>query len=320
MSRAKFEFETEKEEGGRLEMEMDESTSDEAERRRALFSTISGRYDVMNDALSLGAHRAWKCQAVYSALGGIQGLLKNATRGIDQSASGSRHVRLLDLCCGSGDLALVAATMLGPHGSVTGLDFSSAILNVARKKEAAEMQTTAGLTRLGFPARSAIDWVEGDALRLVPTSTREGGGGEENISNDGDHFAVFEPESFDAVTMGYGLRNIVDIPRAMREMYAVLVPGGRAAVLDFNNIQVGTGIDGLSALAMKSFQGLMLDNVVVPAARALEMGAEYEYLKPSIEAFPRGCEQEQIALESGFREAKHEELAGGLMGLLILTK
>ena len=295
--RAKSEVVMEEEEEEEERRAVVMSNEDEAEKRRTLFSTISGRYDVMNDALSLGAHRAWKCQAVYSALGGIQGLLRNAVTDINQDGSASRHVQLLDLCCGSGDLALIAATMLGPRGSVTGLDFSSTILNVARKKEATEMEATAGLIRLGFPARSAIDWVEGDALRLD-----------------------FEPESFDAVTMGYGLRNIVDIPRAMREMHTVLKPGGRGAVLDFNNIEVGAGIDSLGAQAMKTFQGLMLDNVVVPAARALDMGAEYEYLKPSIEAFPCGRAQEQIALESGFREARHEELAGGLMGLLILSK
>jgi len=65
---------------------------------------------------------------------------------------------------------------------------------------------------------------------------------------------------------------------------------------------------------------LFLDNIVVPTATAFELGDEYKYLKPSIAAFPCGREQEMIARESGFREATHEEVAGGLMGLLLLTK
>ena len=70
----------------------------------------------------------------------------------------------------------------------------------------------------------------------------------------------------------------------------------------------------------QGFQDLFLDNVVVPAAAAFELGDEYKYLKPSIAAFPGGREQERIARESGFREATHEEVASGLMGLLLLTK
>merc|ERR1712187_1029303 len=99
----------------------------------------------------------------------------------------------------------------------------------------------------------------------------------------------FADNTFDAITMGYGLRNVVDRPRAFAEMLRVLKPGGNIAILDFNNPENGV---------VKTFQGTFLDAVVVPAARFLQLGDEYEYLKPSIESFPKGAEQEQLALNA----------------------
>lgn len=76
----------------------------------------------------------------------------------------------------------------------------------AEQREAAAASQQPGLRR------AAITWVQGDALELP-----------------------FSDASFDAATMGYGLRNVADIPQALRELRRVLVPGGKVAVLDFNN-------------------------------------------------------------------------------------
>eukprot|EP00879_Flechtneria_rotunda_P025012 GHRR01026541.1.p3 GENE.GHRR01026541.1~~GHRR01026541.1.p3 ORF type:complete len:112 (+),score=49.16 GHRR01026541.1:649-984(+) len=111
--------------------------------------------------------------------------------------------------------------------------------------------------------------------------------------------------------MGYGLRNVADISKALSELARVLVPGGKAAVLDFNNS---------SQPLVDWAQGVLLENVVVPAARSYGLEAEYQYLRPSIKRFPAGREQEKLALAAGFSKAVHYEIGFGMMGVLVATK
>ncbi|CAD5313547.1 unnamed protein product [Arabidopsis thaliana] len=224
--------------------------------RRILFNRIAPVYDNLNDLLSLGQHRIWKNMAV--------------------SWSGAKKGDyVLDLCCGSGDLAFLLSEKVGSTGKVMGLDFSSEQLAVAA-------------TRQSLKARSCykcIEWIEGDAIDLP-----------------------FDDCEFDAVTMGYGLRNVVDRLRAMKEMYRVLKPGSRVSILDFNK----------SNQSVTTFmQGWMIDNVVVPVATVYDLAKEYEYLKYSINGYLTGEELETLALEAGFSSACHYEISGGFMGNLV---
>lgn len=91
----------------------------------------------------------------------------------------------------------------------------------------------------------------------------------------------------------------------------MLRPGAKVAILDFNNSS-NPVIDG--------FQGLALDNIVVPAASSFGLADEYKYLRPSIKRFPTGREQEQLARQAGFQKTVHFEIAFGLMGCLVATK
>jgi demethylmenaquinone methyltransferase/2-methoxy-6-polyprenyl-1,4-benzoquinol methylase len=143
---------------------------------REMFSRLAWRYDIVNDVMSFGMHRRWKREAVRIALGG------------------KRDARVLDLCCGSGDLCFLAEEL--GAGSVTGADFTLPMLAVARRRRAA--------------AARRSRFVEADALRLP-----------------------FPDGAFDVITISYGLRNIADPQAALSEMRRVLAPGGRAVVLDF---------------------------------------------------------------------------------------
>ncbi|XP_050281780.1 2-phytyl-1,4-beta-naphthoquinone methyltransferase, chloroplastic-like isoform X2 [Quercus robur] len=107
----------------------------------------------------------------------------------------------LDLCCGSGDLAFLLFEKVGSNGKVTGLDFSKEQLSIASCRQGLALNA----------CYNNIEWVEGDALELP-----------------------FSDGYFDAITMGYGLRNVVDKERSMQEMFRVLKPGSRVSVLDFN--------------------------------------------------------------------------------------
>lgn len=182
----------------------------------------------------------------------------------------------LDVCCGSGDLAFLLARQVGAMGTVYGVDFAEAQLAIARQRT----------TQLA-PA-ATMHWQSGDALALP-----------------------FTDSTFDAVTMGYGLRNLTDIPQGLRELCRVLKPGAKVAILDFHQPE---------SAPLQQFQRWYLQRIVVPSAQRLGMTAEYEYLSPSIEAFPRGSMQVQLAHAAGFSQAVHYSIAAGLMGVLVATR
>ncbi len=224
---------------------------------QAIFDRIAPVYDDFNQWLSLGQHRIWKLMAVKWA----------------EPKPGDRG---LDICCGSGDLTRQLAWQIGPTGSVTGLDFSTALLDMARQHSQA----------LG--SRCACHWVVGDALRLP-----------------------FPEDMFDCATMGYGLRNVVSIPQCLQEIYRVLKPGAKVAILDFHRPSTGP---------MQQFQDWYLARIVVPLAERFGLTEEYAYISPSLERFPNGLAQVQLALSAGFTDAIHYPISGGMMGVLVLTK
>ena len=182
----------------------------------------------------------------------------------------------LDVCCGSGDLTRLLAKAVGSHGHVIGLDFATAQLSKAQQ-----------ITQHSFRQLS-IEWLEGDAMALP-----------------------FGDSQFDAVTMGYGLRNIPDIQRGLSELYRVLKPGAKAAILDFHRP---------NSAVMQTIQQRYLDQLVVPVARHLGVESEYAYIFPSLQRFPNGHQQRAIALSVGFTHVTHYPIAGGMMGVLVAQK
>jgi demethylmenaquinone methyltransferase/2-methoxy-6-polyprenyl-1,4-benzoquinol methylase len=149
------------------------------EQVRDLFDRIAPSYDRLNDTLSLGLHRLWKRQAI-------------------AWLAPEPGQRLLDLCCGTGDLALVLAEKVRPAGLVLGLDAAAAPLRQARRRAARQPWLP-------------LEFRQGDAL---DTGLAEGWA--------------------DGAVMAYGLRNLADPAAGLAELRRVLRPGARAAVLDFN--------------------------------------------------------------------------------------
>lgn len=222
---------------------------------QALFDRIAPVYDQLNDWLSFGQHKIWKQMTV------------------KWSAAQPGHT-VLDVCCGSGDLAQMLAQQVQPDGQVFAVDFSPAQLAIARQRNA--------LRQL------PIEWIEGDALSLP-----------------------FDDNFFDAATMGYGLRNVVDIPGALKELHRVLKPGATAAILDLH--RPGNPQN-------RAFQQWYLETLVVPIARWFGLTEEYAYLGTSLDKFPNGVEQKSLALQAGFATATHYTMAGATMGVLVIKK
>ena len=226
-----------------------------------LFDAVAPRYDQLNDVLSLGLHRLWKRQAIAWV----------------NPAPGQR---CLDLCCGTGDLALLLAARVRPGGLVLGLDAATAPLALAARRARRQPWLP-------------LQWQQGDAQDTgLPAAWADG------------------------AVMAYGLRNLADPAAGLAELRRVLRPGARAAVLDFNRIDAA-GPTGSAALL--AFQRLYLRRIVVPVARAVDLEEHYAYLEASLRRFPTGQEQEQLARRAGFAQVQHRPLAAGQMGLLLLV-
>ena len=129
---------------------------------------------------------------------------------------------------------------------------------------------------------SDVDWVRGDALALP-----------------------FADASFDAVTVGFGMRNLEDLGRGLHEFHRVLRPGGRLAVLEITRPR------GLLAL----FYRLWFDGLVPLAGRALPGGAAYTYLPASVRRFPGPSELAEGMRQAGFDPVAYRLFAGGIVAL-----
>lgn len=159
-----------------------------------IFQTIAENYDSANDRISLGLQKGWKQHLIDAVFDSLK----------------ADNIKLLDICCGTGDIAISMAETAKSKGltaEVTGLDFSSAMLDVA-KKRCAEADAAS-------PGKS-IKWIEGSAMELP-----------------------FENGYFDAVTVSFGLRNTPDFEAVLREMQRVLKPKAKLFVLDSFEVKKG---------------------------------------------------------------------------------
>ncbi len=220
---------------------------------RRIFSKISQHYDAANDILSFGLHRIWRWQ-----------LLKIAQLSIGQ--------RVLDLCCGTGEIALCAAKAAGPSGKVVGLDFVPEMLAIAAKK-ARQAKIEA--------SNAPICWVQGDGMSIP-----------------------LHDAALDRVLIGYGIRNVDDPLICLREIWRVLSPGGLLAVLEFGQTSPGP-LSSLSAMYCSKFVpclgGLLTHDRLA-----------YDYLQQSSSNFPSGEGFLKFLREAGFSSCYGKPVFPGL--------
>ena len=216
-----------------------------------MFDRVAGRYDALNSVMTAGLHHRWRERAAERA----------------ELAPGDSA---LDICCGTGDLALELARRVTPGGHVVGCDFSEPMLDLAREKA-----TGRGADGVRF------EWA--DALQLP-----------------------YDGERFDALTVGFGVRNLADLDRGLREMARVLKPVCRAVILE---------ITTPTRPPLSVFFSLWFDRIV-PLLGAFSSNPEaYSYLPESVRSFPdpRGLAEKMDA--AGFEQIRYSVLAGGIIAI-----
>jgi len=175
----------------------------------------------------------------------------------------------LDLCCGTGDLAFELRRRIGPDGRVVGCDFSEPMLELARRKSG----------ELGLPVE--FGWA--DALELP-----------------------YGDASFDAVTIGFGARNLADLPRGLAEMARVLRPGGRLVILEITRPQ---------REPLASFYSIWFDRVVPMIGSVAGDADAYSYLPNSVRTFPEPEALAGLMDAAGFDRIRWLLLAGGIIAI-----
>ena len=229
------------------------STVDESEKAtkvRGVFDSVASKYDLMNDLMSAGLHRAWKAYTV-------------------QVANLKPGERVLDIAGGTGDLSRAFARKVGESGVVVHTDINEAMLRQGRDRLLDE-----GL--------------------ILPTSLADA----EKLP--------FKSESFDLVSVAFGLRNMTHKDLALAEMCRVLKPGGRLLVLEFSRI---------AEPLRKPYDWYSFN--ILPKLGSLFAGdaESYKYLAESIRMHPDQATLKAMMKTAGFGHVDVHNLSAGIVAL-----
>ena len=226
---------------------------DKAKLVGGVFSSVAGKYDLMNDLMSMGVHRLWKRHFIGTA---------NLRPG----------QRVLDLAGGTGDIAALAARKVGSEGRVVLSDINREMLVRGRDRMYDE-----GL------------WPQVQAARINAEAL------------------PFPDNSFDCVTIAFGLRNVTFKERALAEMHRVLDLGGQALILEFSRVR---GEHLRQLYDTYSFQ-------VLPRLGKLIAGDadSYQYLAESIRKHPDQQTLAGMLEDAGFGRVSVRNLSAGIVAV-----
>ena len=233
---------------------------DKSEARvRQMFGEIAGRYDFLNHLLSLNIDRYWRWRTIRAVPPPVEG-------------------PILDLCTGTGDLALAYYRASGGRASIIGADFCHPMLVLGNAKR----RSAGGIGQLTF--------VEADAQRLP-----------------------FPDDYFSIVCVAFGLRNVTDTDRGLREMARVCRPGGNVAVLEFS-LPTWTP---LRAVYLAYFRYVLPR---IGQALARNRHDAYSYLPATVGEFPCGEALAGRMRQAGLAEVTFRPLTFGVATLYVGTK
>lgn len=222
-----------------------------------MFDRIAPRYDFLNRLLSLRQDIVWRTRMV-------------------QAASLQKDSRILDVACGTCDVALEINSHLNGQSQIFGLDFSFGMLRLGKQK-------------LIKKNKKKIALLNADALHLP-----------------------FKHQIFDAVFIAFGIRNIMNRPKAITEFFNALKSGGRLAVLELTTPEKGI----LRSLYLLYFQRIL----PLIGSFFSKDNTAYAYLPDSVLKFPPPVEFSKIMKEAGFENIRFKQMTLGIVTLFVGTK
>ena len=221
---------------------------------QSMFGEIAERYDFLNGFLSFGIDRLWRRQAI-------------------KGAAVSANDKVLDLCCGTGDLAIAFAV---EGCQTTGADFTYQMLAKAPPK--------------ADKKKVHVDWVQADVQQLP-----------------------FADDSFNVVSIAFGIRNVENVELAIQECHRVLKEGGRLVVLEFFPIP-----NPVWRFLFRLYFLRVLP-VIAAVVRAGRTGA-YTYLPESVDAFYTASAFAKLLTSNGLQLLSDTALTGGVSRLFVAVK
>ncbi|MDA0772061.1 MAG: ubiquinone/menaquinone biosynthesis methyltransferase [Cyanobacteria bacterium] len=227
-----------------------------------LFSRIAGKYNLLNDVMTLSLHRQWKKQAVAIAAKAIK----------------RKDAKVLDLCTGTGDIAELWIANPAVK-DVIAVDSCAQMLQVGYQQLEQKFK--------GPPPK--LQMIEADALSLP-----------------------FEDNSFDAVTVGFGLRNVNDLLKACEEIKRVLRPGGILVSLDLGHPSIPL-VDWL-------YKNILLKIIPIIGMLFAQDKAAYQYLSDSLKTWPLQKELSQGLYSLGFTRSFTKDIMLGTIAIVAAEK
>jgi len=182
-----------------------------------------------------------------------------------------KPAHILDVATGTGDFAFESLKILAPQ-KITGVDISQGMLDIAREK----------IRKRGLQDKFEVKL--GDSEKLL-----------------------FGDNTFDAVTVAYGVRNFENLEKGLSDMYRVLKPGGKAVILEFSKPRV---------FPVKQLYNFYFHSILPAIGRVFSKdNSAYKYLPESVEAFPDGTSFTALMKKVGYRETKNRPLAFGICSI-----
>ncbi len=241
------------------------SERESAQYVQRMFSEIAGRYDLLNRLLSFSLDRLWRRRTAIA----LDHILRLP------------HARVLDLCCGTGDLTLAlkrrATHSCSPGAAIFGSDFAHPMLVRAVEKSKAAGAAEKSRAR-------EITYFEADALAMP-----------------------FPDSSFDLITIAFGFRNLANYDSGLREMLRLLRPGGEVGILEFS--------EPGGALFGPLYRFYFLHVLPWIGGIISGRGAAYTYLPASVSRFPSADVLARMMETAGFVAVRHESWTGGAVTL-----
>ena len=247
------------------------------------FDTIARTYDRLNRVMTLGLDRRWRRRAVQAV-----------------KSEELKVKSVLDVACGTGDMVL---ELLKRGCTVTGVDLSEEMLEIARKKTASanfQLSTLTSSTPLHFGKESKLSL---HSTYVAP-----------NIQLGNAEALPFAEGEFDAVTCAFGVRNFVHLEQGLKEMLRVLKPGGRMVILELATPDCAL---------IRPFYNLYTKHIIPWLGSRIAGNREaYTYLPESIARFPKGDAFLQIIQNSEFKihNSCQRKLTGGVCRLYTINK